>query len=137
MSAFFKRFFAVIVAAFTAFASLLSGSIEAQKHDLVIELSSNPPTGCSWVVEIDNENVVRSAGSKYIQKFSAVPVSGAGGTEKFFFDAVSDGEAVITFTYGQHWDGGQNFTKVIYRCVSKGGKITVVDSTKMPTEKYA
>ena len=137
MSAFFKRFFAVIVAAFTAFASLLSVSIEAQKHDLVIDLSSNPSTGCSWVVEIDNESVIKAAGSKYIQKFSAIPVSGAGGTEKFFFDAVSDGEAVITFTYGQHWEGGQIFTKVIYRCVSKGGKISVVDSTETAAEKYA
>lgn len=128
MSEFFKKVFAVLIAAFTAFSSLITGAINFQKHDLVIKLECNPSTGCSWLVEVDNEDVVKKNGSHYVQDFSLPGEAGVGGEESFYFDAGKDGEAKITMTYGQHWDGGSLFRTVIYTVSCKDGKLTVINT---------
>lgn len=127
MSEFFKKAFAVFIAIFTAISSFITGAINIQKHDLAIKLSSNPSTGCSWLVEIDNEDVVIDCGSKYVADPTRPNVAGAGGHETFYFDAAADGEAAITLTYGQHWDGGSIFRTVVYKVTVTDGKLEVTD----------
>lgn len=132
MALYLRRIFAVFIGIFMAISSFLSGQIHFLNHDLTIELESNPSTGCTWVVEIDNKDVIKSSGSKYTDPYKApgsVPVVGAAGTETFYFDAVSDGTATITFTYGRHWEGGSIFRTVVYKCESKDSSIKVLNVT--------
>lgn len=131
MAQFFRRIFAIFIAIFTAIITMFSGPIQSNEHDLTVVLESNPSTGCSWVIEIDNEDVIKSSGSKYTDpnRPGSIPVVGAAGTEEFYFDAVSDGKATITFTYGQHWEGGSVFRTVVYECESMDSGIKVLNYT--------
>ncbi len=126
MSGIFQKivsFFMALVAAISSFfAGLGTGG-----HDLVVKLDSNPSTGYSWEVEVSDENVIKFCESEYRDAFNPDGVAGKGGTERFFFDAVSDGTAAITFTYGQHWKADGIVKTVVYECESKDGKITVLN----------
>ena len=135
MALYLRRIFAVFIGILMAISSFLSGQIHFLNHDLTIELESNPSTGCTWVVEIDNKDVIKSSGSKYTDsnRPGSVPVVGAAGTESFYFDAVSDGTATITFTYGRHWEGGSIFRTVVYECESKDSSIKVLNVTDSAT----
>lgn len=128
MSEFFKKVFAVLVAVFAAISSFITGAANIQKHDLSITLSANPTTGCSWVVEIDNKDVIKESGSNYVQTPALPGMAGVGGNETFYFDAGKDGEAKITMVYGQHWDGGSIFRTVVYTVVCKDGKLNVTNT---------
>lgn len=112
---------ALVVAIASFFSGLGTGG-----HDFVVKLDSNPSTGCSWEVEVSDESVIKFSESKYQDSFNPSGASGKGGTERFFFDAVGDGTAVITLTYGQQWKEDGVFRTVTYECESKDGKITVL-----------
>lgn len=127
MSAFFKKAFAVFIAIFTAISSFFTAGINAKKHDLTVELSSNPSTGCSWELVIDNEDVIKCSDRKYKDPVNIWGAAGKSGTETFYFDAVSDGKATITLTYGQQWKEDGIFRTVVYECESKDSKITVLN----------
>ncbi len=136
MSEFFKKVFAVFIAVFTAISSFITGSINIQKHDLAIKLDSNPSTGYSWVVELDKEGVIKESGSHYADRPHIGNLAGAGGTETFYFDAVSDGKVNITLTYGRHWEGGDIARTIVYECLCENGSIKVL-SVKDSAEEQA
>lgn len=129
MSAYFRRIFAIIIAVLTAIGSFFTGIGDSAKHDFTLELSSNPSTGCSWEVSIDNEDAVKLSGSKYKDDLNLDGASGKGGKESFFFDAVNDGKATITLTYGQQWKEDGIFRTVVVECESTGSKINVLSIT--------
>ena len=137
MSEFFKKVFAVFIAVFTAISAFITGSINVQKHDLAIKLDSNPSTGYSWVVELDKEGIIKESGSYYSSRPHIGNLSGAGGTDTFYFDAVSDGKVNITLTYAQHWENGNVARTVVYECLSEGGKIKVLNITDSAETKAA
>lgn len=131
MSEFLKKAFSSLAVVFVFIFSVLSTSITSSQHDFTAYLDNNATVeGCSWLVEIDNEKVVAQAGTGNILN----PATGDNSSvDVFYFDALSDGTATITFTYGQHKDGGQLFRTVIYACESKDGAITATlkyDSSK-------
>lgn len=126
MNEFFRRIFAVLIAVFTAIGSLFTGIGNSAKHDFTLELSSNPSTGCSWEVSIDNEDAVKLSGSKYKDDLNLEGASGKGGKEFFYFDAVNDGKATITLTYGQQWKDDGIFRTVVVECESVNSKINVL-----------
>ena len=127
MSAYFRKIFAVLFSVLVAIGSLFSGSGNLTKHDLTLEFGSNPSTGCTWVVSVDNEDVVEYSGNKYKADLSCPGVSGRGGTEYFYFDAVADGKATITMTYGHHWENGEVYRTVIVECESADSDIKVLN----------
>lgn len=126
MTAYFRRIFAVLIAVLTAIGSFFTGIGDTAKHDFTLELSSNPSTGCSWEVSIDNEDAVKLAGSKYKPDFNPMGLSGKGGTEYFYFDAAADGKATVTMTYGQQWDDDGIFRTVVVELESANGKLEVL-----------
>jgi predicted secreted protein len=103
--------------------------IEDQK--LYVILDSNPSTGCTWELENSNSAVIACDYSYYKATTkldsSSKGLIGVGGHDVFVFNAVSEGTATLTFTYGQHWTGGTNYTVATFNCaVSADGTISVV-----------
>lgn len=133
MTAFFKKAFAVFVAILAAISSLFTAGINAKRHDLTVELSSNPSTGCSWEVSIDNEDVIKLSDRTHRDPINIEGVSGKPGTDVFYFDAVADGKATITLTYGQQWKEDGVFRTVVYECESKDSSIKVLNVTDSAT----
>ena len=80
---------------------------------LVITLASNPATGFRWELAgpID-ENLLALIETRYEPGADAeVGLVGAGGTEVWTFETLTDGETTITMEYSRPWDGGEKAVK--------------------------
>ena len=73
-----------------------------------LTLESNPTTGCTWMVTIQDNGVAEYIGSKYVQdEAPASPngeqIAGRGGQETFEFRCLKAGDAKVTLKYGHAW----------------------------------
>ncbi len=75
--------------------------------EFIIALGSNPSTGYSWQASYD-ETMLELVGGEptYEAEETDEPAMGAGGIEYFRFKTLKAGEAEITLTYAQPWEGG-------------------------------
>ena len=128
MNNILSKIFAFFLAAIAAITGLFHAPAQPV-HDLTVELSANPTTGCSWEVKMDKEGIVKLVSSEYksSQSKSDEGLVGVGGTQTFCFEAVKDGQVIITFQYGHKWDG-EVYRTVIYNVLSKDGEISVLST---------
>jgi len=89
-----------------------------------IEFEANATTGYSWTYTMSCEGVLEEKASAYLEDEHPDGMVGVGGTQRFVFGAVGDGEVTITFTYAQPWepDGDKTVETRTYRVSNK--KIT-------------
>jgi len=73
-------------------------------QEFIIALGSNPTTGYSWQ-ESHDQSMLELLEKDY-QEPTEEGVVGAGGVELFRFKAIKAGQAEITLTYEQPWEGG-------------------------------
>ena len=80
-------------------------------HLLVITLEANPTTGFRWELsEPIDEDILALIQSEYKpgeQAKQNPPISGAGGTEVWTFEALTAGEATVSLEYSRPWEGGE------------------------------
>lgn len=76
-------------------------------QEFIIALGSNPTTGYSWQASYD-ESMLELVGGEptYEADETDEGVVGSGGVEYFRFKALEAGEAEVTLTYAQPWEGG-------------------------------
>jgi inhibitor of cysteine peptidase len=74
-----------------------------------IVLASNPSTGYEWALDEGfPAAALREVGSEYVadrSRFSP-PADGAGGRERWTFEAVEAGEVSLPLVYHRPWEGG-------------------------------
>ena len=75
---------------------LQSGSI------FQVSLPSNPSTGFSWVVDIENPEIVQMLSKSYVANKSGR--MGVGGDTRWVFQADGVGKSNITFSYQRQWE---------------------------------
>ena len=73
-----------------------------------LTLESNPTTGCTWMVTVQDNGVAEYVGSKYVQDEalaspSGEQIVGRGGQETFEFRCLKAGDATVTLKYGHAW----------------------------------
>lgn len=72
-----------------------------------LTLDSNPTTGCTWMITMDDSGVAEYIGSTYVQNKvdgpSDVALSGVGGKETFEFKCLKEGTANVNLKYGHAW----------------------------------
>ena len=96
-----------------------SGSQE--QKTATIELEGNPSTGYTWVYTVSQEGVVREVSNEYIPDKHADGRVGSGGRFIFTFDALTTGEAKLTFSYLRIWEEDTPpVNTVVYRAVVDG-----------------
>ena len=72
-------------------------------QEFAITLRSDIPTGYQWqLVGISDANIVRRVGSEY--KGPDTELVGAGGEEVWTFQAISQGETVVSLEYVRPWE---------------------------------
>lgn len=75
------------------------------KEEVEFSFPANVTTGCSWEYTLDNDSIV-FVSEEYVAdktpRFNK-PVSGSGGTQYMKFKSVKQGDATLTFKYGQQW----------------------------------
>jgi inhibitor of cysteine peptidase len=72
----------------------------------IIALGSNPTTGYSWQASYDETRLELVGGKSEYKEATTEGVVGAGGIEYFRFKALKTGQAEISLTYEQPWEGG-------------------------------
>ena len=96
------------------FYRVLEGETDALEDDgvvrmdvgelLYVTLSANATTGYAWVCNIADESVIALLGEGYTVDSHADPaMTGVGGAQHFFFNALSAGESEIVLRYKQTW----------------------------------
>lgn len=73
--------------------------------NLIIVLKENPSTGYSWNYTISNGKVVELIEDEFIQGAANGEVVGAGGTHRWSFRGVLEGEVRLEFRYYRSWEG--------------------------------
>ena len=73
-----------------------------------LTLDSNPTTGCTWMVTMDESGVAEYIGSQYVQdeapaSQSGEQIAGRGGKETFEFRCLKEGTANVVLKYGHAW----------------------------------
>jgi inhibitor of cysteine peptidase len=76
-------------------------------ESLVVSLCSNPTTGFRWSGATSSDPAVAAvSGWKYEEPSDETGMVGVAGTEHLTLDGLAAGDAVITASYDQPWDGG-------------------------------
>lgn len=74
------------------------------QNNFEINFDANATTGFSWSYTIDKEGIVELVRDEYIANSTDTLMVGVGGKQYYEFKGLSEGTAVITFTYSQSWD---------------------------------
>lgn len=75
---------------------------------LTITLESNPTTGYSWqVMEINSTVLLQQGEPEYEQSPNSEGLVGAGGMERFRFEALAPGETTLVLGYMRPWESVQ------------------------------
>lgn len=74
---------------------------------LTVALGSNPSTGYSWGEQATNSNPAVLKQVKHQRMNPKQPMPGAGGSESWTFEALQPGAAILNFSYGRPWEGGE------------------------------
>jgi len=113
-----KRLSLFFVASVCLFAlGALLVACPASTNRATVELEGNETTGYTWIYSMDPEGVVKEVSSEYVQDSNPLGMSGVGGTFKFTFEAVAEGEAEITFSYLREWEDDPPASVVHYRAI--------------------
>lgn len=130
--------FATAISPVSVMAAKTPEGVVVKKNKVVVTYTSNASTGCSWLVGVDGDKVVKHVKTKYISpKFKNTEIApvGAAGKEKMTFKGIKKGTATIVLAYGKAWDTSEIYdSKTLVVKVKKGGKIKSVKERK-PTQK--
>ena len=124
MSTYFSRiisFFMTVIAFLFPWISF-----DNTDADLTVALDANATTGFSWSYEIEDPSVLVLTDSEYVEDAHEPMMTGVGGTQYYYFDALSDGETDITFVYSQPWEGGSMGKTVVYTVTVSGDDVSFI-----------
>lgn len=76
-----------------------------------LTLPSNPTTGCSWSVKIEDENIAEYLGSDYEPHSNPGGMVGVGGDETLHFRTMNPGVTKVYLSYGHAWNPDEVYTK--------------------------
>ena len=116
----------IIFSALLCIASFLPGCLGLQKK-AVIELAGNPTTGYSWEYTMSPENIIREVSNEYIADKTETNVVGSGGKFVFTFEAVTQGETTLVFSYRRPWEDDPPAQTITYKALVDGkNNITLI-----------
>jgi predicted secreted protein len=75
---------------------------------LIVKLGANPTTGYQWNQTMEN-TVIKEISHDYLGP-EATKIVGVGGVDVWVFDSLDKGAAVLNFSYGRPWEGGEKGT---------------------------
>ncbi|MDD3212908.1 MAG: protease inhibitor I42 family protein [Eubacteriales bacterium] len=97
---------------------LCSGMALAEEaQSASITLQENPTTGYTWSYVISDEAIIAVTDDGYIADANPEGLVGAGGTHRFTITGIAEGQATVTLTLAQPWDGGEQAATISYNYV--------------------
>ena len=98
---------------------------------LTVTFVENPTTGYTWSVAVSDAAIL----SLVDPGFTAAPggAEGAAGTHSWMLTGLAEGDATVTFTYAQGWEGGEGLQPIVYTIhVDAQLQLTVASVTGYP-----
>jgi len=101
-------------------------AVKLEGNKATVELKGNPTTGYSWDYTMSPEGIVREIFKDYIPDKKDENLAGSGGKFVFTFEAVTQGEAELVFSYFRPWEAEPALETVSYRAlVDDKGNLTL------------
>ena len=101
-----------------------------------VTLVENPTTGYTWTVVSGDEAILTVKDDGFTAAPAAEATEGAGGTHSWTATGVKEGDATITFTLGQAWDGGEVSDTLVYTYHVAADASVSLTATKGIPERY-
>ena len=102
----------VIVLAVFALASCKNVRISKPSSSQIdLTLPSNPTTGCTWSVKVEDENIATYLGSDYEPHSNPKGMVGVGGEEVLHFRTQNPGTTKVYLSYGHAWAEDEVYSK--------------------------
>jgi len=86
----------------------------AAPSTVTITLTENPTTGYTWSYASSDEKILMVTDNGYAADANTAKLDGAGGTHSWTLTGVAEGDATVTLTNGQEWEGGEVGGTIIY-----------------------
>ena len=109
-----KKGIAVLLA--VALLSMGLALAETAAAPVTFTFSENPTTGYTWVVKSSDETILTVADDGYTAAPNPDNAEGKGGAHAWTLKGVAEGDAIVTFTLGQAWEGGEVTDTLTYNC---------------------
>ena len=97
----------VLFALFVLFAAFAFVSCASSKktgsNEVTLELESNPTTGCSWMVKVEDESIAVYEGNEYTPNENPGGMVGVGGVDTLTFKLLKQGTTKVQLNYGHAW----------------------------------
>lgn len=90
----------------------LVGCASAKKsgsNEVTLTLESNPTTGCTWSVKVEDESIATFVGSEYTPKDNPQGMVGVGGHDTLTFKCLKQGETKVELNYGHAWNAAETY----------------------------
>lgn len=68
------------------------------------DFDANATTGYEWKYTLSDASLLNVVENEYTPLETSEEMTGVGGTQKYVFEGLKEGEAKIVFTYSQPWD---------------------------------
>ncbi len=107
-----KRIIIATLVVLSVFALVACASAKKGESDKVtLTLESNPTTGCTWAVVVEDESVAKFLGSEYTPNENPGGMVGVGGHETLTFQCLKQGETKVQLNYGHAWNAEEVYEK--------------------------
>ena len=124
-----------LAALLTALVLLALGTAAAQTTPATVTVTfvENPTTGYTWAVSNGDENVLAIEDAGYTAAANPGNLEGVGGSHRWVLTGKGEGDAAVTFVFGQAWDGGEVADTIVYTVhVAADLAVTVTGTTGNP-----
>lgn len=111
---------------------------ESTPATVAITFVENPTTGFTWTWTVESgakTAPVEMVDNGYTGAANTEGMEGVGGTHSWTLTGKAEGDATVTFVYGQAWEGGEVADTIVYTVhVDKDLNVTVTDVTGLPDQ---
>ena len=121
----------VVVLAVFAFVGCKNVRISKPSSSQInLTLPSNPTTGCTWSVKVEDENIATYLGSDYTPHSNPNGMVGVGGEEELHFRTQNPGVTKVYLAYGHAWNADEVYSKYTAQITVKedlSGRIEIIE----------
>ncbi|NLI21779.1 MAG: protease inhibitor I42 family protein [Clostridiales bacterium] len=107
----------------------------AAQHYTVTFLE-NPTTGYTWSFGVSDATILTVTDNGFTAAANPDGAEGVGGTHSWTMTGLAEGDATVTFTLGQGWEGGETTDSIVYTLHADADKMLTLKGVVGIPELY-
>ena len=101
-----------------------------------VTLTENPTTGYTWSFSVSDAAILTVTDDGFTASANPGGAEGVGGTHRWTITGLAEGDATVTFTLGQAWEGGETTDSIVYALHADAGKMLTLSGVTGIPELY-